>query len=48
MGYQHVHLEGDAMTVITAIENKAKGLTPLHLIYDSIACIWTSFLGFCM
>ena len=26
-GYSHVHLEGDSMIIVSAIENKVEGLT---------------------
>ena len=34
MGYKRIHLEGDALNVITAIKNQVQGLSLIHLVYD--------------
>ena len=45
-GLNHIHLEGDSMTVVSAIENRAEGFSPIHLIYDSIFALSSSLLNF--
>ena len=40
MGYKMIQLEGDALNVINAINNKDNGLAPIHLVYDCIACFF--------
>ncbi|CAO2816818.1 unnamed protein product [Amaranthus hypochondriacus] len=43
MGYDQIHLEGDALNVISAISNRIAGRAPIHLIYDSIISMLDSF-----
>lgn len=45
-GYQWVHLEGDSLTVVRAIENREAGLSPIHLFYDDIFRLYSSFNDF--
>ncbi|CAO2813733.1 unnamed protein product [Amaranthus hypochondriacus] len=35
MCHKKIHLEGDAINVINAIQKQEHGLSPLHLVYDS-------------
>lgn len=44
--YSHVQLKGDSMYVMSAIENSLEGLSPIHLIYDHIVVLCSSFNGF--
>ncbi|XP_057539176.1 uncharacterized protein LOC130817471 [Amaranthus tricolor] len=44
--YRYVQLEGDSLTVVRAIENRVEGFSPIHLIYDDIFYLCTSFLDF--
>ena len=46
MGYDRVHLKGDAMNVIHAISGQSDGLTLLHLIYENIYVFSTLFTRF--
>lgn len=46
LGYDRVHLEGDAMNVIHAILIQSDGLTPLHLIYENVYVVSSFFTGF--
>lgn len=36
MGFDKVHIEGDALNVVSAIKRKEVGRSPLHLIYDEV------------
>ena len=46
MGYNRIHLEGNAMNVINAISRQHKGLSPIHLIYANIYVFSALFSGF--
>ena len=35
MGFNKVHMEGDALNAISAISNKETGRAPIHLVYDN-------------
>lgn len=45
-GYNHIHLEGDAISVINAISKQQQGLSPIHLIYDNISIVRSLFSSF--
>ena len=46
-GFDYVHLEGDSLTVISAIDGNVEGSSPIHLIYDHILSWCCAFSGFC-
>lgn len=45
-GYRYIHLEGDALSVVMAIDQKAEGSSPIHLIYDKLFSMLSCFDGF--
>lgn len=47
-GYRLLHLEGDALSVITAVDKNVEGSSPVHLVYDQILSYSYSFTGFCL
>ena len=46
IGFNFIHLEGDALTVMSTIPNKDNGLTPIHLVYDCSFDYLSSLDGF--
>lgn len=46
LGYQWVHLEGDSLSVVRAIENREAGLSHIHLVFDDIFRLSSSFDDF--
>lgn len=46
--YCLVHLEGDSMNVVRAIDKRVFGFSPIHLLYDCIfSHVSSSLDGFC-
>lgn len=39
LGYEYIHLEGDALTVVQTIESKREDCFALHLFYDHISVL---------
>lgn len=48
LGYRSVHLEGDSINVIRTIESSVSGCSPIHLLYDRISSLVSSFDAFCV
>lgn len=46
MGFDHIHLEGDAQAVITTIRRKDMGLSPIFSLYDLVHVLSDNFDGF--
>lgn len=46
-GYRCVHLEGDAINVVRAIDQRLDGMSPIHLIYEKLFSYLYRFDGFC-
>lgn len=46
LGYDYIQLEGDALTVVQAIEAKKEGCSPLHHVYDCIFALCYRCKGF--
>lgn len=46
LGHRLVQLEGGSLNVVHAIENRVKGSSPIHLIYDDIAFCCSKFVAF--
>lgn len=46
MGFEKVHIKGDALSVISAIHNKASGRSPLFIVYDLLFSLLRSFMDF--
>lgn len=46
MGYEHIHLEGDAQVVIHSLQKHVRGLSPIHSLYDYLISLSSSFDSF--
>ncbi|XP_057532845.1 uncharacterized protein LOC130810728 [Amaranthus tricolor] len=44
--FEHIQLEGDSLTMISAINNKKDGFSPVHFLYDSIFALSSNYWGF--
>ena len=45
MDFEKVHLEADALNVVSAIINREAGHAPIHLVYDSLISSLNVFDG---
>lgn len=43
-GFECVHMEGDSLSVIAAVESNVEGSSPLHLLYEHILLLSRNFL----